>query len=70
MTWDEIAEKEGRIYCQRQDTWCALINMNDGSCSRAVCVSEDPKCITANGKASCAPMSTTRPENVQPEGTA
>ena len=42
MTWDEIATKEGRIYCQGEDTWCAFVNMNDGSCTRASCVLEEP----------------------------
>lgn len=41
MTWDEIAAKEGRIYCQRKDTWCALIDMTDGSCTRDSCVKKE-----------------------------
>lgn len=41
MNWDEIAIKEGRIYCQEKDTWCCFINMTDGSCTREQCVKED-----------------------------
>ena len=65
MTWDEIAAKEGRIYCQRKDTWCALIDMSDGSCPRAECVLEVPKCITAREKVFSAPVLMTRQENAQ-----
>jgi len=36
-TWDKIAEKEGRIYCRRKDTWCAFVNMKNGSCLRGKC---------------------------------
>lgn len=36
--WDKVAEKEGRIYCQKEDTWCAFTNMCDGSCLRGECV--------------------------------
>jgi hypothetical protein len=66
MTWAEIASKEGRIYCQRKDTWCAFTDMADGSCTRLICVKEDPRCITANGKVFSAPASTTRQEIAQP----
>lgn len=39
--WDEVAAKEGRLYCQTKDTWCALINMTNGSCPRTVCVNKE-----------------------------
>lgn len=38
--WDKVAEKEGRIYCQKQDSWCAFTNMKDGSCLRDKCVNK------------------------------
>ncbi len=65
MTWDEVAAKEGRLFCQRKDTWCALINMTDGSCPRATCVSEVPQCSTVKEKAFSAPTSMTKLERVQ-----
>jgi len=43
MTWDEVATKEGRIYCQTKDTWCAMVNMNTGECIRDKCVQDDPE---------------------------
>lgn len=44
MTWDEVAAKEGAIYCQTKDTWCAFVNMKTGECTRGKCVKEDPEC--------------------------
>lgn len=63
MTWDEIAAKEGRLYCQRKDTWCALIDMTDGSCSRTTCILEVSECTTAKEKVFSAPASTMKQEN-------
>ena len=37
-SWKKVAEKEGAIYCRKKDTWCAFVNMNDGSCLRKECV--------------------------------
>lgn len=62
MTWDEIAVKEGRIYCQRKDTWCALIDMTDGSCTWATCVLEVSGCTTAKEKVFSAPASMMKQE--------
>ncbi len=38
--WDKVAEKEGRIYCQIKDTWCAFIDMKNGTCLIKQCVNE------------------------------
>lgn len=40
MSWDEIAAKEGQIYCQKKDTWCAYVNMKNGTCNHKKCVLE------------------------------
>lgn len=40
MIWQEIAEKEGCIYCQVKDTWCAFTNMRDGTCNLDECVND------------------------------
>ena len=40
MSWHEVAEKEGRIYCQKEKTWCAFVNMNTGLCTRKECVNK------------------------------
>lgn len=68
MTWEETAAKEGRLYCQRRDTWCALIDMNNGSCSRGTCILEVSECTTAKEKAFSAPASIMKQENVLQPG--
>ena len=41
MTWPEIADKEGRIYCQKENTWCAFTDMETGGCTREKCIKEE-----------------------------
>lgn len=41
MAWDKVAKKEGCIYCQEKDTWCAFVNQKTGGCSRGGCVSKE-----------------------------
>ena len=45
MTWPEIAEKEGRIYCQKENTWCAFTDMDNGGCIRKKCIKEEREWI-------------------------
>jgi hypothetical protein len=37
----EIAEKEGQIYCQKENTWCAFTDMKTGGCTREKCFKEE-----------------------------
>lgn len=50
MTWAEISAREGQIFCQRKDSWCAFVNLNDGSCTRAVCIGGTEMYCTATGR--------------------
>lgn len=30
----EVIRKNGRLYCEKKDVWCAFINLDDGTCRR------------------------------------
>ncbi|HZK60782.1 MAG TPA: hypothetical protein VFC41_01810 [Anaerovoracaceae bacterium] len=47
-SWAEIVEKEGCIYCQKKNTWCAYVNQKTGECDRGSCPS-DGKEVEENG---------------------
>jgi len=46
--WEKIAEKEGCIYCKKEDTWCAYTNQSTGECDHESCPS-DGKEVMDNG---------------------
>lgn len=49
-SWDEVAAKEGRIYCQSKNIWCAFVDMNNGYCLRPICVQDEREDKHAKGE--------------------